>query len=49
MTEETLREKLQSSFKDVDPIVKEMTHLIMDAYQKGFLSGMEIGQNIINK
>ena len=44
MTEEELKIKLDESFKSVKPIVEQVTHLIMDAYEKGFDSGLEVGK-----
>lgn len=45
MTEQELKDKLDKGFKEVEPIVKQMTNLIMDAYEKGFIIGLEVGKN----
>ena len=45
MTEQELREKLRNSANEMKPIVEQMTHILMDAYEKGVFVGIEIGKN----
>ena len=45
MTEQEVREKFDSSFAETKPIIEKMTNLIMDAYEKGFNIGFEIGSS----
>ena len=49
MTEAEVKGIMGDSFGQVKPIIEKMTHLIMDAYQKGFLTGMEIGKHFTSK
>ena len=49
MTEQEVREKIDNGFDEVKPIVEKMTHLIMDAYEKGITVGMELGKNFTVK
>lgn len=45
MTEEELRVLLDNSFKEnVNPIIKQMTDLIGNAYEAGFNIGMKVGK-----
>ena len=49
MTENDLKNMLDNSLNDVKPIIEKMTHLIMDAYEIGFNSGLEIGKFLKNE
>lgn len=42
MTQEEFRQKMQEGFDKMQPIVAQVTGLIMDAYQEGFRSCWEI-------
>ena len=45
MDEQEAREMMQKGFEEVKPMVEQSTHLLMDAYEKGFSVGMELWQN----
>lgn len=49
MTEQEARSIMDNGFDKVKPIVDKMTTLLMDAYQQGFLTGMEIGKHFTIK
>lgn len=42
MTQEEIREKMQEGYNKVNPIVANVTSLIMDAYQEGFKNCWEL-------
>ena len=42
MTQEEFRQKMQEGYDKMQPIVGQVTGLIMDAYQEGFRSCWEI-------
>ena len=41
----------QISNEKINPIIKQIAHMIMDVFEIGFNTGMDIGQkiNIVNK
>lgn len=42
MTEEEIIAKMQEGFAKIKPKVAEMTNIIMDAYQEGFITCFEL-------
>ncbi len=42
MTQEEVRKKMQEGYDKVNPIVVQVTSLIMDAYQEGFKNCWEL-------
>ena len=48
MTEQELKDKMHEGCLKVQPIVKQITELVMDAYQEGFKNCWELltGQKI---
>ena len=43
MTVEEIKQMMEDGFGDVTPLVKDMTHLLMDVYERGFKAGLKIG------
>lgn len=46
MTEEDMKILMDASLKEINPIVKQVTHLIFDAYEIGFNAGMKVGKKL---
>lgn len=42
MTEEEVKNKIQEGFAKIQPKVREMTNVIIDAYQEGFNTCFEL-------
>lgn len=42
MTQEEFRQKMQEGYEKVQPIVADVTSLVMDAYQEGFRNCWEL-------
>lgn len=42
MSEQELKEKMHEGYEKVQPIVVQITNLVMDAYQEGFKNCWEI-------
>ena len=50
MTEEQVKQEMEKGFANVKPKVGDMTNILMDVYQEGFLTGLNIGVRIgLNK
>ena len=48
MDKEELIKRMHSNLEDLNPILKKMTELLMDAYEKGFMACFNIFEGIVN-
>lgn len=46
MTEEEVKQEMDQSFLKVKPKVEAMTHILMDAFQIGWVEGFNLGVKI---
>ena len=49
MTEDEIKDIVSKGSDELKPMIKEMTRLLMEAYQKGISVGLELGSMVIIK
>ena len=46
MNETELRQKLHEIAVKIKPIIEQMNELVMEAYRKGFIDGLDLGLEV---